>query len=100
MHPTTPTLHDSITPALPHSHTPSLRLSGLRLRLHKYRHAHPDQLRKIFRVPVREAKTAVRFGAPDLFRSGRPVNTIAGSVQADPDGADRIVRPRRQDQFA
>src|SRR5439155_25055133 len=68
--------------------------------LHKHRQADPDEIREKFRVPVREAKTAVRFSAPDLFRPRRPVNSVAGFVEADPDRAHRIVRPRREDELA
>ena len=58
-----------------------------------------DQFHQIFRVPVRQPETAVRFRAPDLLRRGRAVNAVTGLVQADPRHADRIVRAGRQNQF-
>ncbi len=54
---------------------------------------------KIFRVPVRQPETAVRFCPPHLLGNGRAVNAVAGLVQTNPRHAHRIVRAGRDDQF-
>ena len=43
-------------------------------------------------VPVGQAKAAVGFGASDLFGFRGAVNAVARAVEADPPGADGIIR--------
>ena len=43
-------------------------------------------------VPVGEAEAAVGFGAADLFGLGSAVNAVAGTIEADPGGADGVIR--------
>src|SRR5881409_759684 len=71
----------------------------MRPSLDKHGSADFDQLQQILRVPVSQAETTMRLGAPDLFGMGRAVNAVAGSVQADPDGANRIVRAGLEEQL-
>lgn len=51
-------------------------------------------------VPVGEAKAAVGFRATDLFGFGGSVNTVAGTIKADPSSPDRIVGSGGDDETA
>lgn len=63
-------------------------------------HAGPGHLEEVFGVPVGEAEAAVRFGPADLFGFGSAVDAIAGTAEADPGGANGIVRSGGNGEFA
>src|SRR6266496_3790246 len=69
-------------------------------RLNKNRCADRDELQQVFDVPVGQAKAAVGLGAAHVFGLGRPVNAVTGLIQAEPDGADRVVRAGLKNEFA
>src|ERR1039458_5819163 len=64
-----------------------------------HRHSNPDELHQVFRVPICEPETAVRFRVTDLLRAGRAVHAVAWLVQTDPRDAHGIVRTRSEEQF-
>ena len=65
------------------------------LRFDVDRHASPGHLEEVLGIPICEAEAAVGFSPANLLRLGSAVDSIAGAAQADPGGADGIVRARR-----
>src|SRR5436190_18283885 len=75
--------------------TPLTGWRTFRLGLDDDGHAGPGELEKVLGVPIGETEAAVRFRAADLFGLRCAVDAVTGFVQADPGGADGIVRARR-----
>src|SRR5438477_10973984 len=53
--------------------------------------ADTNDLKKVVRIPIRQAEATVRFSAPNLFRHWGPMNAIARLVQTNPGNPHGIV---------
>ena len=59
-----------------------------------------DKFKQQLGVPIGEAEAAVRFGAAHVLGARGAVDAVAGAVEADPHGADGVVRTGWKREFA